>query len=162
MFLFFRVYFVCMRFQVPQNLDVPDTIFLGLNFKQLLYLGGAGGFLIFLYLFAGGIVPVLLVGGPIAGLAIFLSFATYNNQSSVVILQSLVRFFTQKKMYMWRKSDSDAVVEHTIRNSDDDAVQPSEDTSRSHRGPEKVKEMSTNLVFADEEGDPRSDPHVDI
>ena len=152
---------MCMRFQVPQNLDVPDTIFLGLNFKQLLYLGGVIGFLIFLYLFAGGIVPVLLVGGPVAGLAIFLSFATYNNQSSVVILQSLVRFFTQKKMYMWRKSDSDAVVEHTMRNGDD-VVQPSEDTSRGHHGPEKVKEMSTNLVFADEGGDSRSDPHIDI
>ena len=52
-----------MRFQVPQNLDVPDTILLGLDFRQLIYLGGALGFMVFLFLFAGGILPTLLFGG---------------------------------------------------------------------------------------------------
>ena len=63
-----------MRFQVPQNLDVPDTIFLGLDFRQLLYLGGALGFMVFLFLFFGGSLPTILIGGPVAVLAGFLSF----------------------------------------------------------------------------------------
>ena len=150
-----------MRFQVPQNLDVPDTIFLGLDFKQLLYLGGAVGFIVSLYLFAGGIVPVLLFGAPIAVLAGLLSFLSYNNQPFSSILHSLVRFVSRKKMYMWRKSETEGAVERTVQNNSPDE-QFVEAVSDKHSGPDKVQEMSANLVFSDEEESGYSDIDVVI
>ena len=147
-----------MRFQVPQNLDVPDTIFLGLNFKQLIYLGGALGFMVFLFLFLGGIVPTLIIGGPVAILAGFLSFFEYNNQKFVTLFQALIRFFSRKKMYVWRQGTTDAAVQHVKKQSDTidgEFVHP--DSYSQQQKIDKVREMSANLVFSDEEGDAYDD-----
>ena len=141
-----------MRFQVPQNLDVPDTILLGLNFKQLIYLGGALGCMVFLFLFAGGIIPTLIIGGPIAILAGFLSFFEYNNQKFVILFQALIRFFSRKKMYVWRQGETDATVQHTTKKQDTidgEFVHP--DSYSQRQKIDKVREMSANLVFSDDE-----------
>lgn len=144
-----------MRFQVPQNLDVPDTIFLGLNFKQLLYLGGALGFIVFVYLFLGGLSTAVALGFPVVILACFLSFFSYNNQPFSAILQSLIRFFTRKKMYMWRKTEEEGQVDSArdtqkTRSSNTDVTVP---TQQKTNTPEKIREVSTNLVFADDGSD---------
>lgn len=149
-----------MRFLVPQNLDVPDTIFLGLGFKQLVYLGGALGLMVFLFLFVGGIGPALLLGAPVGIFAAFLSFFTYNNQSFVVILQSLIRFVSRKKMYMWRQSEAGVYAERDLRESPS-AEQVVDPVSGDH-STEKIKGKSIALVFADEEIDSRSDLDVII
>ena len=144
-----------MRFQVPQNLDVPDTILLGLDFKQLIYLGGALGFIVCLFLFAGGIWPTLLFGGPVAILAGFLSFFSYNNQKFIVLFQALLRFFSRKKMYVWRQGDTEAAVQHTAPKDasvDGDFVHP--DSYSQRQKLDKVRDMSATLVFSDDEGDP--------
>ena len=143
-----------MRFQVPQNLDVPDTILLGLDFKQLIYLGGALGCMVFLFLFTGGIIPTLIIGGPIAILAGFLSFFVYNNQKFITLFQALIRFFSRKRMYIWRQGATDIVVQHTKKEHttvDGEFVQPNSYSQRQKI--DKVREMSANLVFSDEEGD---------
>ena len=142
-----------MRFQVPQNLDVPDTIFLGLDFKQLIYLGGALGFIVFLFLFTGSVLLTLFLGGPVAVLAAFLSFFSYNNQKFVVLFQALIRFFSRKKMYVWRQGDTDAAVQHTTRQDasvDGEFVHP--DSYSQRQKLDKVREMSANLVFSDDVG----------
>ena len=140
-----------MRFQVPQNLDVPDTIFLGLNFKQLLYLGGALGFIVFVYLFLGGLSVAIILGLPVAVLAGFLSFFSHNNQPFSAILQSLIRFVTRKKMYMWRKTEEEGQVDGTVDTpSSKTNTTPSAQKTNT---PEKIREVSTNLVFADDGSD---------
>lgn len=147
-----------MRFQVPQNLDVPDTIFLGLDFRQLIYLGGALGFMVFLFLFTGGIIPTLIIGGPVAVLAGFLSFFVYNNQKFVTLFQALIRFFSRKKMYVWRQGATDAAVQHTKKQKDTvdgEFVHPG--AYAQQQKVDKVREMSANLVFSDEEGDAYDD-----
>ena len=147
-----------MRFQVPQNLDVPDTVFLGLDFKQLVYFGGALGFMVFLFLFAGGIIPTLIFGGPVAVLAGFLSFFSYNSQKFVTLLQALIRFFTRKKMYMWRQDDTDAVVQHIARQGDSVEGEFAHPNSYSQRQKlDRVSEMNANLVFSDDEPDSYDD-----
>ncbi|MCY4577400.1 MAG: PrgI family protein [Candidatus Kaiserbacteria bacterium] len=146
-----------MRFQVPQNLDVPDTIFLGLDFRQLIYLGGAVGLLVFLFLFTN-IWVTLLAGVPVALLAGLLSFFSYNNQKFVTIFQSLIRFFSRKKMYVWRQGVSDVAVQHTAQkggSTDGEFVSP--DSSLQRQKVDKVREMSSNLVFSDDEGDAYDD-----
>ena len=139
-----------MRFQVPQNLDVPDTIFLGLNFKQLTYLGGALGFAVSLFLFAGGIGPTLLFGGPVLVLAVLLSFFSYNNQPFSFILQSLLRFVTRKKMYVWRQSDTTAQVAKKSPSAPADTDKASEPPSSGGYGPDKVGAINAGLVFDDD------------
>lgn len=64
-------------------------------------------------------------------------------------------------MYMWRQTDNDVRVERKLR-SDSEGDRNVEPVAPSGRGSEKVKEMSANLVFADEEGDSRSDIDVVI
>ena len=133
-----------MRFQVPQSLDVSDTIIFGLSFKQLLYLGGAGGFMIFLFFFAGGFLPALLLGSPVALLAGLLAFFNFNNQPFSIVLQSIIRFFTSKKMYVWKKEGSEKYVERKMQESatEDAAGTPTHDSNR-------VNDLNTNLMFDD-------------
>ena len=85
-----------MRFQVPQNLDIKDVIFLGLSFSQMIYIGGAVGFSLFLFFFIG-LIPAFIFGGPVLLFALALSFFSYNNQSFIVLLLSAIRFFFTEK-----------------------------------------------------------------
>ena len=149
-----------MRFQVPQNLDVPDTIFLGLDFRQLVYLGGALGFSVFLFLFTT--VPItLLFGIPAFVLAGLLSFFSYNNQKFVTLFQALIHFFSRKKMYLWRQSGSDVAVQYTAEQNDfvDGELAHLQSYSQQQEIG-RVREMSSNLVFSDEEDDTYDD--IDI
>ena len=110
--------------------------------------------MVFLFLFTGGIVPTLLIGGPVAILAGFLSFFTYNNQKFVTLFQAVIRFFSRKKMYVWRQGATDAAVQHTNKQQDTvdgEFVHP--DSYSQKQKIDKVREMSANLVFSDEEGD---------
>ena len=141
-----------MRFQVPQNLDVPDTIFLGLDFRQLIYLGGAVGLLVFLFLFVG-VVSALFIGGPVAVLAGFLSFFSYNNQKFITLFQALIRFFSRKRMYVWRRGVVDAVVRHAVKQGDSIDGEFARSGSYSQRQKlDKIREMNANLVFSDDGG----------
>ena len=91
---------------------------------------------------------------PVAILAGFLSFFSYNNQKFVVLFQALIRFFSRKKMYVWRQGDTDAAVQHTAPQNasvDGDFVHP--DSYSQRQKLDKVREMSATLVFSDDEGD---------
>ena len=146
-----------MQFQVPQNLDVPDTIFWGLNFKQLLYIGGGGGFCLFLYFFVGGFYSVIIFGGPVVLLAIGLSFVSYNGQTFVIILQSITRFFTSKKMYVWRQDKSEEYTQRTLQKQSAQNVNPTDTTSDG----ELVRGLRDSLLF-DSSASSDSDPDVVI
>ena len=142
-----------MRFQVPQNLDVADTVIFGLSFMQMLYLGGAGGFFIFLVFFAGGLIPALVIGGPVIGLAALLSFFSFNNRPFSVLLFSVVRFFTRKKMFVWKKEGNEVFVERQVRQDDTVAADVRE-------GSERMKDLNADLMFDDDI--PSSDADLDV
>ena len=91
-----------MRFIVPQNLDVQDTILLGLSFRQIIYLGGALGIATFLFLFTS-IAPTLLIGVPVLLLALALSFIKHNNRPFVILLQAFIKFLIRDDLYVWEK-----------------------------------------------------------
>ena len=133
-----------MRFQVPQNLDVADTIILGLSFKQMLYLGGALGLFIFLFFFAGGILPAAVIGGPVGILAALLSFFNFNGQPFSVLLQAIIRFFMRKKMFVWRKGENEKFTKRKIQR--DVSEQPLQNKGDG----ERVKDLNANLIFDDE------------
>ena len=132
-----------MRFQVPQNLDDPDKILFGLSFKQLLYIGGSVGFLMFLFFFGGGILIVLIFGVPVAILGLLLAFFTYNNQPFIILLQAMIRFVSGKKKYIWKRFSNSSQEEVVlIREGDENNFEVNLDK-------EKMKEINANLVFSD-------------
>ena len=144
-----------MRFQVPQNLDIPDTIFLGLSFSQLIYLGGALGATAFL-LVIGGSLLAFLVGGPIILLALFLAFYNPNNQSSFKILRSVLVFMFRNKKYLWRKEENEVYTRRSLTNNRDEEKKGKTYKKRA----KKMYELDEQLIFDD--GETNSDPDVII
>ena len=90
-----------MQFQVPQFLDVQDTIFGPLTLRQFLYLCGAGAvsFITFFALVTWlWIAVTALVGMIAAGLA----FGKFNGRPLIVMLFSAIKYAWQPKFYLWQ------------------------------------------------------------
>ena len=130
-----------MRFQVPQNLDVADTIFLGLSFKQILFIGGGLGVTFFLFIFAPLWVTIL-IGGPFILLGVLLAFYTHNSQPFIVIFQSAIKFAKGKKTYIWKKEGREKEIKISIDRKPQEKISASSKTADN-----KVKELGTQLIF---------------
>ena len=91
-----------MNFQVPQFIEVEDTIFGPLTFKQFIYLVGGGSLVFLLWSF----LPLYIAGVPIiliAGLSIALAFYKINNRPFIKILEAGFWYLLGKKLYIWKK-----------------------------------------------------------
>lgn len=146
-----------MRFQVPQNLDVADTIFLGLSFKQIIYLGGGCGITIFAFFFLGGTIGAIFIGGPFILFALLLSFFKYNTQSFIVLLQAVIGFLYGGKMYMWKKEGNEKYQQRKISKTENIESTNISNKTRS----DKVRNLSNNLVF-DKIDENKSEPKINI
>lgn len=89
-----------MQYKVPQFIDVEDKVFGPLTFRQFAYLAGGAGF-VYMSL---KLLPVLF-GLPLAaffgGLCLALAFYRYNEKPFIHLLESLVRFYTKSRLYLW-------------------------------------------------------------
>ena len=94
-----------MRFEVPQFIEIEDKIFGPFTWKQFVYLLGGGGIAVVLFITTPFIIFVLL-GLPIGGLAILLAFYPVNNRPFSVYLESMLRFMSGTKLFLWRKQSS--------------------------------------------------------
>lgn len=91
-----------MQFKVPQFLEIEDKIFGPFTFKQFVYLVGGGAICYVLFRLLGlvwGAIPILVVGGLSAALA----FYRPNNKPFIEMLEAGVIYFTQSKLYIWKK-----------------------------------------------------------
>ncbi|MFA6353973.1 MAG: PrgI family protein [Candidatus Paceibacterota bacterium] len=91
-----------MQFKVPQFLDIEDKIFGPFTFKEFIYLAGGAGLCFVLYKLLGlmmGAIPILIM----AGFSLTLTFYKPNNKPFVNILESGFKYFTQNKLYIWKK-----------------------------------------------------------
>ena len=107
-----------MRFEVPQFIEVEDKIFGPFTWRQFVYLMGGGGIAVVLFLTTNFIVFVI-VGLPFAGLAFLLAFYPVNNRPFSVFLEAAVTFYSNSKLYLWRKKK--AVLYQNDPKSADDA-----------------------------------------
>ncbi len=109
----------CMRFEVPQFIEVEDKIFGPFTWKQFIYLAGGAGAAVILYL----LLPFILfamIGVPIMALSGFLAFHQINNRPFSVFLESFVQYVTGKRLYLWRKKTPQEIVikeEHLVENA---------------------------------------------
>ena len=145
-----------MSFKVPQNLDISDTIFLGLSFTQILYLGGGIGLCVFLLFFVG-VIPMVIIGVPVLVFAALLAFFKFNGQSFIVVLQAMINFFMSKKMYVWKQEESEEESqEHKV-------MRETEKTNGAGKNDgDNIKRIAGNLMFHNEDVDEENEPEVYI
>jgi hypothetical protein len=91
-----------MRFEVPQFIDVEDRIFGPLTWRQFVYVAGAAGAGVILYLSLPFWLFVLL-GGPIIALGVGLAFYKVNNRPLAALLEAISSYFRKSRLYLWKR-----------------------------------------------------------
>ncbi len=99
-----------MRFEVPQFIEIEDKIVGPLTWKQFVYLAGATGLIVALFLSELNFLLFILISLPIGGLAGALAFHRINNRPFSIFLESVVRFFTHTRLYLWRREVTQTIV----------------------------------------------------
>ena len=93
-----------MRFEVPQFIEVEDKIFGPFTWRQFIYLMGGGGIAGVLFITAPTFV-FLFFGLPVGALAVLLAFYPVNNRPFSIYLESVLRYMSGTKLYLWRKQN---------------------------------------------------------
>ena len=94
-----------MRFQVPQFIDVEDKIFGPLTLKQFIYLAGGGGLSFLIYVFVKNLVFAFVPIALVMAFSATLAFYKVNNKPFINVMESAFKYFTGKKLYIWKKED---------------------------------------------------------
>jgi hypothetical protein len=137
-----------MQFKVPQFLDIEDKIFGPFTFKEFAYLAGGAGLCFVLYKLLGllfAIIPMLLV----AGFVLVLTFYRPNNKPLVEVLQSGFKYFTQSKLYIWKKSkpSNDKAVKNTS-SADEEKIRMMSENGMKLSG-SKLRDLAWSLDVLD-------------
>lgn len=112
-----------MRFEVPQFIEVEDKIFGPFTWKQFIYLAGGAGALLILYF----TLPFIFFGFfavPIAALSTFLAFHRVNNRPFSIYLESIFRYFTSTKLYLWKRQNKQIIKAEERQAPPQQNVQP--------------------------------------
>ncbi len=88
-----------MEYQVPQFIDVEDKIVGPLTLRQFIYLTGGAGFSVATFLYFPFFLWVL-VGPPIAALALALAFYKMNGKPFVEILEAAFSFYVKGRFFL--------------------------------------------------------------
>jgi len=107
-----------MQFKVPQFLDIEDKIFGPFTFKEFVYLVGGAGLCFVLYKLLGlivGAIPILLI----AGFSLMLTFYRPNNKPFINMIESGFKYFSQNKLYIWKKEKTKAQIKQQFALADE-------------------------------------------
>jgi hypothetical protein len=105
-----------MRFEVPQFIEIEDKIFGPLTWRQFLYLGGGVGMAVVLFLRLP-FIGFIAIGIPLGVLAGALAFYPVNNRPFSYFLESIVNYFSGKRLYLWRNlRTSSQIPKHPHQN----------------------------------------------
>ena len=96
-----------MQYQVPQFIEIEDKIFGPLTFKQFAYIAGGGAMCFIIYRFLPIYIAIFFIV-PIAGFSLALAFYKVNNRPFVFMVESAIKFFLSKKLYLWQKTKKEA------------------------------------------------------
>lgn len=105
-----------MRFEVPQFIEIEDKIFGPLTWRQFVYLGGGVGAAVVMFLVLPLFLSVIL-GIPIALLAAALAFYPVNNRPFSYFLEAVWNYFTNSRLYLWRRKSDVVYKEKESRKS---------------------------------------------
>lgn len=91
------------EFQVPQFTDIEDKIFGPFTLKQFIYLAGGAGGVFLVHVFFGNLLITILLGAPIAGLAVALAFYKINDRPFAGFLENLLKYYASNRMFIWKQ-----------------------------------------------------------
>ena len=126
-----------MRFQVPQFIEVEDKIFGPLTLKQFIYLAGGAGATVVLFNIFSKLLAILF-SAPIIALSLALTFFKINNRSFVILLESFVKYWVGKRLYIWRKKEKMVIKGQGEDNTNPQVYIP-------HLSDSKLKDLSWSL-----------------
>jgi hypothetical protein len=93
-----------MRFKVPQFIDIEDKLFGNLTLRQFIYLIGGGGLAYLSFRFLPGVIA-LVIGPACAFFGIALAFYKVNDKPFIFLLESMFKYFTKPRIYLWKKKE---------------------------------------------------------
>lgn len=94
-----------MQFQVPQFIEMEDTVFGSFTFRQFLYLAGGAGLCFIWYVYLPIYLSIFFILAS-AGLALALAFYKYNGRNFIFLAESATKYFVASKLYLWKQSSS--------------------------------------------------------
>ena len=131
-----------MEYQVPQFIEVEDKIFGPLSLKQFIYVAGGIGLCVIIILYLPLYIGILLAL-PVGALSIGLAFYKINNKNLVDIIEAAVTFYTNNRLYLWKKEPKQTKVEASV------APPPPREKLRLTQG--KLKELAWSLDIKDQQ-----------
>ncbi len=126
-----------MQHQVPQFIEVEDKIFGPLTAKQFFYIAAGVASLFILYVFLQFWLMIIL-GVPIGGFFFALAFLKVNGIPFIKILNNAIGFFSQNKLYLWKK------VQKPIK-PQDEALLPETDLTGTKLTRNRLQDLSWSL-----------------
>ncbi|HET8581358.1 MAG TPA: PrgI family protein [Candidatus Paceibacterota bacterium] len=102
-----------MQFQVPQFIEIEDTIFGPLTFKQFVYVAGGVGIAAVTWRLLPLLIAAPIMGGAVA-LGVALAFVKVNDRPLIDMLEHAFYYFIGAKLYLWdnRRRVKDAPAEN--------------------------------------------------
>lgn len=92
-----------MKFEVPQFIEIEDKIIGPFTWRQFVYLAGGGGWAVAILLLSRSFIIFIILGLPVAGVALFLAFVPVNNQPFSRTLESIYYYLMGHKLYLWQQ-----------------------------------------------------------
>jgi hypothetical protein len=135
-----------MQFKVPQFLDIEDKIFGPFTFREFVYLAGGAGLCFVLFKLLGlllGAIPILIV----AGFALMLTFYRPNNKPLLNMLESGLKYFTQDKLYIWKKVKQKNNIKVMPTTSDEEKIRLMSQTGKLSGS--KLRDLAWSLDVLD-------------
>lgn len=94
-----------MRYEVPQFIDIEDKIVGPLSWKQFVYVAGAVGASVLLWISPLPKILAIIIGSPIVLLALALAFYKVNQRPFILFLESFFNYHVKSKLYIWKKRE---------------------------------------------------------
>ncbi len=111
-----------MQYQVPQFIEVEDTIVGPLTIKQFIYLATSGFICVILYFILQGAV-FFIVAALVGGSGLTLAFAKYNGRPVTTVLVAAFRYFLNPRIYIWKRKEEVAALRAAEAEKHESAVQ---------------------------------------
>ena len=102
-----------MQYQVPQFIEIEDKIFGPLTFKQFAYIAGGGAMCFLAYKFLPFFLSIFIIL-PLGGFSLALAFYKVNKRPFIFVVESAVKFFLSKKLYLWKKTKTTTTKEAVV------------------------------------------------
>lgn len=90
-----------MQYQVPQFIEIEDTVVGSLTLRQFIYLAGGAGLCI-IFFFYLPLVPAVILSLPAAGLSAALSFYKVNGKPFINMIEAGFNYYTSAKLFLWQ------------------------------------------------------------